>query len=174
MKEIWKDIEEYDDCYQISNLGNIRSLKFGKERILKLAVSGSGSKSKSNGGYKFAVLMCNGKRKIAYTHTLVWDYFGNKSRDGRKLQVDHIDGDKTNNVITNLQLLTTRDNVSKGYIGKKTTSQYVGVSWDRDAGNWMSRIWIDGKSKYFGLFDNEYAAHIAYQNVVYKINTTVA
>ena len=33
--EIWKDIKEYEGLYQVSNLGRVKSLKFGKEKILK-------------------------------------------------------------------------------------------------------------------------------------------
>ena len=62
MKEMWKKIENYND-YEISNLGNIKSLKNGIQKILK--------PSKSSSGYLQIVLCKNGKTKCHFIHKLV-------------------------------------------------------------------------------------------------------
>jgi len=47
----------------------------------------------------------------------------------------------------------------------KTSSRFVGVNFDKKKNNWMARIYIDGKSKYLGNFNNEYDAHLAYEKM---------
>lgn len=63
MEEIWKDIEEYEGLYQVSNQGRVKSLKYGKERILKPAPNSD--------GYLFVVLCKDGKTKTYFVHRLV-------------------------------------------------------------------------------------------------------
>jgi len=154
-KEIWKNITDYPD-YQVSNYGRVKSLKFDKERYLKYGID--------DRGYHHCVLYKNGKGKKHKAHLLVWDHFGDKPRNGRILQVDHIkENDKTNNRIDNLQLLNSRNNKNKSIDKNNTSSKYVGVSWHKPTGKWMSRINIKDKQIYLGLFDDEYDAHLAYQ-----------
>lgn len=66
MKEIWKTIENYDD-YQVSNLGNVKSLKFGKEKILKAGLIGN--------GYLQVSLCKNGIKNNWLVHRLVANAF---------------------------------------------------------------------------------------------------
>ena len=63
LKEIWKDIKDYDGIYQVSNLGRVKSLKFSKERILKDYVD--------TRGYLNLSLNKNGKKKTYRVHKLV-------------------------------------------------------------------------------------------------------
>jgi len=103
----------------------------------------------------------NGVCKTLYFHHLIWDNFSNVVRD---IQIDHIDGNKLNNNISNLQLLSCRDNVSKSKM-KKKSSKYTGVYWNKRDKIWGSYIYIDGKVKNLGSFDNEYDAYLTYQQV---------
>ena len=163
MKEVWKPIEGYEGLYEISNYGEVKSFYGKKERILKYGID--------SGGYSFVNLFKNGKVKTYQVSHLVWDHFGDRSRNGRKLQVDHINNNKQKNWIINLQLLTNRENTSKGYIQNGgTSSQYIGVSWSKCAKKWVAQILTDGKRKYLGLFKNEHQAHLAYQNALKGIN----
>ena len=54
--EKWKDIEGYEGLYQVSNLGRVKSLKFGKEKILKILINSH--------GYAHVILLKEGKRKM--------------------------------------------------------------------------------------------------------------
>lgn len=173
-KEKWKPIKDYEGLYEISNRGRIKSLA-------KTWISGNGSirekretilKANQDGnGYLFINLCKNKKRTIYKTAHLVWDHFGNKSRNGRILQVDHIDNNKQNDRIDNLQLLSQRENLLKGFIqnGKKT-SRFTGVYYYRITKKWIAHIRINGKQKHLGYFIDEYQANLAYQKALKNIN----
>lgn len=147
--EKWKIIEEFED-YQISNLGNVKSLKFGKERIIKKTIN--------NGYYK--VILCNkGKTKTIRVHQLVAMFFLDHKPCGHKLVVDHIDNNKLNNNILNLQLLTNCNNIFKDRIKK---SKYIGVS--IKANKFRATYQKNKKSEHLGYFKTEIEAYNAYQN----------
>lgn len=81
--------------------------------------------------------------------------------------LDHIDGDRANNNITNLREATKQENgmnrkKNKSYGGKQTSSEFKGVSWNKHAKKWQAKIVIDGKMKYLGLFKSEIGAAKAY------------
>ena len=158
-KEIWKPIKKYELLYEISNLGRIKNIK--TNRILKLGTN--------NNGYNI-VSLCNKKCVSFDVHLLVFDAFGKGKRNGRLIQVDHKDNDKVNNNISNLQLLSNRENVSKYQLTQKRSSKYLGVYWNKKAKKWTSQIRIKDNKKYLGLFDNEYNAFLAYQKELKKIN----
>jgi len=177
IREVFKDIRGYEGSYQISNFGRVKSLSrrsyagrkngryFSKEIILKGNIEGC--------GYLQVMLYNNSKYKAFKMATLVWDHFGDKPRNGRKLQVDHIDEDKLNNKIDNLQLLTCRENTAKRSLQKIKSSKYTGVSWHKRDKIWGAQIYINGKANYIGSFNNEYNAHLAYQNEIIKTQSDI-
>ena len=104
--EIWKDITGYNGIYQISNFGRLRRIwkkshrnPEGKLIILKSVISK---------GYKFAHLCKNGKAKKITIHRLVAIEFIENPLN--KPQVNHIDGNKANNHIDNLEWCTASEN----------------------------------------------------------------
>lgn len=158
---VWKNIEGYEGHYQISNCGQVKSLKWNKERLLKPSTNGS--------GYYYVNISKNNRVKNFSIHTLLWDHFGDSKRDGRKLQVDHKDENKLNNHIDNLQLLKPRSNVSKSVDKSKTTSKYIGARWHKGGNKWVSQIRINNKYTHLGYFNTEYEAHLSYQQALKNI-----
>ncbi len=154
----WKDIKNYKKIYQVSNFGEVKSSARTKERILKAGID--------KRGYRFVILQKNGTTKCVRVHLLVWDTFGDNKRNGRILQVDHINNDKTDNRIENLQLLTNRENCSKDKLQTKKSSRFVGVSWLKCAKKWSAEIRIGKDKKYLGLFNCESLAGLAYQKAL--------
>ena len=161
-KEVFKDVPKYEGLYQVSNLGRVKSLKFNKEKILKPVVNSN--------GYLSANLYCEGKLKQKSVHQIIAITFLNHKPDGNNgLIVDHIDNDKLNNRLENLQLISNRENTSKDKKGG--TSKYTGVNWNKASNKWLSQIIINGKTKYIGLFKCELPAAAAYQKELKEILT---
>lgn len=105
--EIWKDIKGYEDRYQISNYGQVKSL-IGKIKILKGGKSGR-SKNKK-GQYRSLLLTDFRGIKTKHTiHRLVALYFVDNP-DGKEV-VNHKDGDSLNNIYSNLEWCTQKENV---------------------------------------------------------------
>lgn len=155
-EEIWKDIPIYEGIYQVSNLGNVKSLNYkksGKSFNLKL--------NKSSNGY-LTVSLCKNRIKKTFTiHNLVAITFLNHNPNGFKgLVIDHINNIKTDNRLVNLILLTQRENTSKQ---SKGSSKYIGVSLCKKRKLWTVSISINNKKKYLGAYKNEMIASSVYQ-----------
>jgi len=105
--EIWKDIPGYEGHYKISNLGQVKSLldKNGKCRDLII-------KQDTAAGYRQVSLYLNGTLKRYKVHRLVLETFIGKS----KLQVNHINGVKSDNRLSNLEYVTQSENMKHAYL----------------------------------------------------------
>ena len=159
--EVWRDIPNFENKYEVSNLGNVRSLNYKKTgNIKKLSCS-----IDANG--RPLVTLYNINRKTYSVHVLVAVAFLKHKPCGMKIVVDHINNDPLNNKLYNLQLITQRENVSKD---KKGTSKYTGVSWSKTSNKWTSNIRINGKIKHLGFYIKEKEAAQAYQKELTKIN----
>ncbi len=119
--EIWIDIQNYENDYQISNIGRIKSLKYNKERILK--------QYKNKNDYFYVILLKNKKRKNTQVHTLVYETFYN---DKLKLNecVHHKDENKENNYYENLEKMNKLEHnkfhmsgIKNYWFGKKRSSE---------------------------------------------------
>ena len=109
-QEQWRDIEGYEGMYQVSDLGRVRSVRFGKERILKNYILPS--------GYVQIGLHKDGRVKMKYIHRLVASAFI-QNDDDTKNQVNHIDECKQNNRVDNLEYCTAQYNMTYNDIHKR-------------------------------------------------------
>ena len=103
--EIWEPIYINDNktIYEISSSGRVRSKKKGKVKILKPSKCGS--------GYYKITMYHKGKYYQKMIHSLVASVFIKKDDPYNKLQVNHIDGNKLNNSVNNLEWVTRSENI---------------------------------------------------------------
>lgn len=102
--EIWRDVKGYEGHYKVSNLGRVRSLKYGKERVLKPKMNRK--------GYLCVSLCKNGKYKHCKVHRLVAIAF--IPNPDNLPCINHIDECKNNNIETNLEWCDAAYNTNYG------------------------------------------------------------
>jgi hypothetical protein len=155
--EVWKEVKDYEGLYQVSNFGRVKSFKHNKDKIMKGNVNSL--------GYYRVKLSKDLKKKTYNVHVLMAKSFLNHTPNGNKgLVVDHIDNNKLNNNLNNLQLISNRENSSKDKKGG--TSKYIGVSWNNREKKWRAQIQIKGKETNLGRFTDELQAAEAYQTAL--------
>lgn len=125
MKEIWKDIKGYERLYQISNYGRVKSLVFNnnickkkREKILSPTDNGK--------GYLIIGLRKNGKRKNYYIHRLVAEHF--LKNDKNLKEVNHINFNKKNNSVENLEWVTKEKNIKHYHDSNFSKQIYNNIS----------------------------------------------
>ncbi|WNT43856.1 HNH homing endonuclease [Lactococcus phage PMBT68] len=99
MTEIWKDIIGYEGLYQVSNLGRVKG-----KRMKGLYTD--------KDGYYHVNLYKNGKMTNTFVHRLVALNFIDNPEN--KAQVNHIDENKSNNAVSNLNWMTNKENINWG------------------------------------------------------------
>lgn len=171
MTEVWKDIKGYEGYYQISNLGRVKSLYRmitrrsrpvnQYERIMKGCLQGKGY---------VGVTLSNGiAKKTHKVHRLVCKAF--ICDQDSSVQVNHIDGNKLNNRLDNLEWVSNMENSCHRWLSRKKSSQYIGVTYFGRTNQWQAQIKIGRQYKYLGMFNTEIEAHQARVN--YELNNNI-
>ena len=167
MKEIWKDIPNYEGYYQVSNLGRVRkyntkklrSLFDEKEELFKI------HKQRVNRhGYYIITLRKLKEIKTFKVHKLVAMAFLNHTPCGMEKVVNHINFNRLDNRLENLEIVSNRENSNQKHI--KSTSIYTGVHWDSRKNKWSSVIHINNKNIFLGLFTDEIEAAKIYEKAL--------
>lgn len=116
--EVWKDIKGYEGLYQVSNLGNVKSL----DRIIpfrnsEMSIKGKMLTKKNVKGYHMAQLCSDGIKVRKSVHRLVAQAFIPNKHN--KPEVNHLDENKQNNKVDNLEWATSKENANYGVRNKK-------------------------------------------------------
>ncbi len=133
----WRDVCGYEGYYQVSNTGIVRSVdrniiksngiiqhRFGRICAMRI----------NKDGYKIVKLSRNSISRTKFVHRLVYETFVGSIPGG--FDIDHIDFDRTNNNVDNLQAMTHADNVHKTVLsGRHFTSQNLTGSNNPNYGN---------------------------------------
>ena len=174
--EIWKDIPSFVGVYQVSNLGRVKSF----DRVIS---TGCGSFKSWKGremkttidslGYKIVGLCKDGTRTLFKVHRLVAGSFLDNPLN--LPQVNHIDGCKSNNVVSNLEWCTASQNVQHAFdTGLKVVTnedkrfKAKGYSINK-VGNYKAQVTINRRQIHLGTFKTECEARGAYKTAVKQL-----
>ena len=142
--------EIFDNRYVVYSDGKVWSNKYKKYLTPFI----------NNKGYTFFTFCVNGVPFKKLLHRIVAESF--IPNPDNLPEVNHIDRDKSNNSINNLEWITKRDNHL--HIFK---SKYPGSCFNKAMNKWQSTIRINGKKKFLGYFDTQEEASNAY--ILYRI-----
>lgn len=134
-QEIWKGIEDYDGDYQVSNSGSVKSLKCGKERILKPHLN-------SKNYYQVALLLKRNIKMMLISRLVALAFIPNPEN---KRTVNHINGIKTDNRVENLEWATQSENRLHAY---KIGLQKVGHGKDNHLSKPVIQLSLDNEYIY--------------------------
>ena len=142
MREVWRNIKGYEDLYQVSNLGRVKSLSrkifngknyyISKEKILKPA--------KDKDGYVQVLLYKNNRHKTYKVHRLVAMAF--LPNPNNLPQINHKDENKQNNYTSNLEWCTPKYNQNYGNRNKKSSESLKGRTLSEETKKKMSKSHI--------------------------------
>ena len=157
--EIWKPIPNYDG-YEVSNYGRVKSLKLGRELILK-------PKDDFRGYFNIQLWVKNRKKSFKIHQLVAMAFLGHKP-NGQNLVVNHINFDKKDNRLENLEIVTQRQNANLKHI--KSSSKYTGVTWNKKNKRYRALIVINRYQIYLGGFKDEKIASEHYNIALNNLN----
>ena len=131
MQEIWKDVKGFEDKYQVSNLGRVKSKERylnnngGMQKVYEKILSQHRQYGKSDNEYMGTTFSIKHKTINKLVHRLVAQAFLDDYDE--KLEVNHKDGNKTNNNINNLEMMTRSENKLHAYrvLKRKTNGKAI-------------------------------------------------
>ena len=133
-------------------------------RLARSGVKGgeTGGNSHPN-GYRY--IRIDGRRYMA--HRVAWMYM----TGAFPLEdIDHIDGNRSNNIFSNLRQATRAENTQNRPMRSNSISGLRGVFWHKPSAKFSARIVVDGVKHYLGYFTDPIAAHQAYLDAKTKLH----
>ncbi len=173
--EEWRDIKGFEGKYQVSSTGRVKSL----DRFIH---SNDGSKDwrlgrilkpwKNDKGYLIVRFTYGGKS--VRVHRLVAEAF--LQNPGNKRTVNHLDSNRRNNFVSNLEWATDSENLRHGFthndVKKKGESGFRGVYRYKRSNKWVASVQLNKKRYRLGCFKTPLEAHLVYAQAVHKYLTT--
>lgn len=169
--EEWRQVSGWGGYYFVSSYGRLRSL----DRVVPHWRGGTSvikgvlfSNVLDRNGYTVYKLHYNKECKMVKAHRLVAIAF--IANPNRLNQVNHIDGNSTNNHYSNLEWVSPHENSS--HINVLTggfTSPLIGASLIKTSGMWKSQISFNGRVRHLGCFKTDKEAHLRYLEEVDRL-----
>ena len=148
-----KNVIGYEGAYAVSEDGRVFNLRRGIEMKQSIVQ-----------GYACVALTKDGKKKHERVHRLVYEAF--KGRLIPNLVIDHIDGNKLNNNLSNLRQITNRENTTYGWNNHKLSGLPTGVKKFKALDAYGAELTIKGERFYLGSFSTIDEASAAYQQAL--------
>ena len=123
--------------------------------------------SKTNAGY---IRFYNSIFGFKFVHRILYEKY-HKTVIPHGMEVNHINGIKDDNRISNLELVSHRENVQHRGKQKNNKSGHKNVYWDKASNKWYVQICVTGKLKHYGYFVNLQDAIQARDNAIVDLNT---
>lgn len=138
MEEIWKGVVGYEGSYEVSSLGNVRSVKRIEANSLGRlrAVGGAIRKQGISRGYRTVMLWNHGRPKMCRVHSLVAAAFIGERPRGH--HVNHIDFDRGNNSVGNLEYVTPKENLRHSLRAGRLRPPSGDMHWSRRRPEWCA------------------------------------
>jgi len=150
LNDKWKVIENFEN-YEINNKGIIR--KRNTQKIKK--------QSKNKDGYVYIQFCKNGKYFCKKVHRLVALAFIENPNNLK--EVDHIDGNKSNNKCNNLRFATRSQNQANTNVQSNNKLGIKSVYWDKNAKKFRAQIKLNNKNYKLGFYDSEFEAGFVHE-----------
>lgn len=170
-EEIWVDVKDFEENYQVSNFGRVkvkqRVVLKSNDRIMTFPEKIISQSTHYKNNYKSVHFTKNEIKKRFLVHRLVAFNFLNTNIE--KAEVNHIDFDKSNNNLSNLELVSRGENQSHLSMRKHKSSNYVGVCLLKNK-KWTSYIRHNGKKFFLGNFNTQFQAHLVRKEFEIKNN----
>ena len=147
--EEWRNISEFPN-YQVSNIGRVRESITGQVKNLFTNVR----------GYIYVAFRKNNRQCNLYVHRLVATAFLENPMN--KPCIDHANRLKSDNTINNLRWCTRSENQANRGKQRNTSSQFIGVCWDKRRKQWKAAVKFNGRTINLGRFSDERDAARAY------------
>ena len=156
MKHKPMEFQELDRLFSYKHkTGNIRN-RIDRGYKGGMAKAGAIATSRDSYGYLVVKFTKDGRRVYYKAHRLAWLlYYG---VDPGNMQIDHVDGNKENNVISNLRLVDHQGNSMNQRKHKNNKSGITGVSWNKADSKWQVNISDRGEQRYLGIFEDKFEA----------------
>jgi hypothetical protein len=119
-------------------------------------------------GYVYIAKRVNGKKYNIKRSNIIW-WSMHQKMPSAKMHIDHIDGDRANDRVENLQILSNQQNLAKRKKSTKGSSKYMGVQFDKTMKKFRAQVEKWGKKYHFGSYENEKQAAIARDRGMIKL-----
>lgn len=164
IRQVWRLIPDFEKCYEISNLGNIRRVGGGKGLFRKPTLH-------KNGYWCISLYIGEGRTKIIFIHRVVARVFLNVQK---RTVIHHKDNDRTNNAVSNLQIGHASSLYERRIFNKNNRRGDLPTGVHRHSyGGFVAQMEYKKKKFYLGYFKSKAAAAKAYNDKLKEIKNNL-